>query len=953
MSALDIQDDTQEKINNKYEKIKQIGSGQQGKAYLCKHAQTSQQFVIKQIQLSCMSDQEIQKQYKEVSILRSLSHPNIVKYQDSFLFKKNYLCIVMDYAEGGDLEQRIIQAQRANTFLDSQIILKWFTQLCSAVRFIHNKKIIHRDIKNNNIFLDSNDNILLGDFGISKKLQNPKDKASTIIGTPYFMAPEICNQQPYTNKVDIWAIGIVLYRLVYLKYPFEGFEIFHLMLAISKGQLKFPQTPSSPFKNLIQKLLQSDPNKRPSIEQVFEFEEIKQYLDKSRQEKQTNQNQARLNSCRQARLVKDSSSGNLELQYNRPYSPYSKNIQKSEQKLFEFAVQNQFNIQKNIAQRPMSKHQTRDLSPGMLKNQNMTKLPSLKSPSLCPQNNSNSQQKIFYNIASSPNIMGKQNFVNNLKLNPNLENDKNFLNNLNNNYSPKKLNKQCSDCSTSDSSKETPKVVLFNNQKAEEGSPAIQIQKFMRNNLFSKGSDGQVSSSCGNNPFSQQQNFQSRLKFSARKYNNAIRMSDQININTPQLKPQIIQTQENSAPQYLFTPQINIPQSQQQQQQQQYTPIVINYKQQRNDIKVRPSLNLKQQFSDNSVSVKENIHQQNQYIEAVKKQMNRPSKEFQVNQLQGQQQPQIINQIFKYPQKSQEPENFQQAVQHFHDDFEQIQEDQMICSLNTVLSQDFIENTQNIQEISSGEKINMLRSFKRNSSNNNNSQNSNQLQNNGNNFLNPNSSGNNAFQNNMSGSSSNSSQNFYNFGANQISNNSNLYTNQSSNQNPQSVDNKQNPDWYQDIQDMFNKNYHLKTSQMQLEDIETENNNQQLINSYQDDNLAISYNYTKSSLSGINSIILSTQKKEEVVNPEEVIEQLKQQLILLLGEELFFQVSHYATRLILHYDISKIINENMLKDNFLQQCKQYNQASQLMNVDQIVYNLLKIVNYEENNQLID
>lgn len=69
------------------------------------------------------------------------------------------------------------------------------------------------------------------------------------------MAPEQCNQQPYTNKVDIWALGIVLFRLVYLKYPFEGFELMHLMFAISKGTINFPQTPQSPFKNLIMKLL--------------------------------------------------------------------------------------------------------------------------------------------------------------------------------------------------------------------------------------------------------------------------------------------------------------------------------------------------------------------------------------------------------------------------------------------------------------------------------------------------------------------------------------------------------------------------------------------------------------------------------------------------------------------------------------------------------------------------
>ena len=140
---------------------------------------------------------------QEASILQSLNHPNIVHFKELIVDNKNdYIHIVMEYADGGDLSQKI-RSQKGKLFTESQI-LHWFYQICQAIRYLHeNKKIIHRDIKSSNIFLTKNNQIKLGDFGIAKRLNKTFSKAHTIVGTPYYLSPEIINNEPYDYKSDI------------------------------------------------------------------------------------------------------------------------------------------------------------------------------------------------------------------------------------------------------------------------------------------------------------------------------------------------------------------------------------------------------------------------------------------------------------------------------------------------------------------------------------------------------------------------------------------------------------------------------------------------------------------------------------------------------------------------------------------------------------------------------
>lgn len=146
--------------------------------------------------------------------------------------------------------------------------MDWFTQICLALEHVHSHKILHRDIKSENIFL-SDGRIKLGDFGISKLIED--SVAKTFIGTPYYISPEIVQNLPYSYKSDIWALGVVLYEMCTLKYPFTGDSIAGLAIKIVKGKFQpiSAQMYSQNMKNLIQALLTVDCAKRPSIEQVL------------------------------------------------------------------------------------------------------------------------------------------------------------------------------------------------------------------------------------------------------------------------------------------------------------------------------------------------------------------------------------------------------------------------------------------------------------------------------------------------------------------------------------------------------------------------------------------------------------------------------------------------------------------------------------------------------------
>nr|XP_056711199.1 serine/threonine-protein kinase Nek1 [Euleptes europaea] len=253
---------------DKYIKVQKIGEGSFGKAILVKAKENSRQYVIKEINISKMSNKEREESRREVAVLANMKHPNIVLYRESFE-EGGCLYIVMDYCEGGDLFKKI-NAQKGVLFSEDQI-MDWFVQICLALKHVHDRKILHRDIKSQNIFLTKDGTIQLGDFGIARVLNSTVELARTCIGTPYYLSPEICENKPYNNKSDIWALGCVLYEMCTLKHAFEAGNMKNLVLKIISGS--FPPVSvhySYELRNLISQLFKRNPRDRPSVNSILE-----------------------------------------------------------------------------------------------------------------------------------------------------------------------------------------------------------------------------------------------------------------------------------------------------------------------------------------------------------------------------------------------------------------------------------------------------------------------------------------------------------------------------------------------------------------------------------------------------------------------------------------------------------------------------------------------------------
>lgn len=265
------------------EKIQHIGRGQYASAQLVKEAATGQTFVAKCISLAVLNDQDQDLAHQEVFLLQTLSHPYIVAYRDSFLIEgTNTLVIVMEYCGGGDIRKAIKEKAKEGAYFSEEQIMTWFVQLCLALQYIHSEKILHRDLKTSNIFLtEDGSSIKLGDFGVSRVLEGTTEAAVTIVGTPYYMSPEVCRSEPYNWKSDIWALGCVLYECCMLKHAFESSSLLGLVYRIVSGHYEpIPDFYSPELNQLINQLLMKDAERRPSINELFANPYVKAYLAK-------------------------------------------------------------------------------------------------------------------------------------------------------------------------------------------------------------------------------------------------------------------------------------------------------------------------------------------------------------------------------------------------------------------------------------------------------------------------------------------------------------------------------------------------------------------------------------------------------------------------------------------------------------------------------------------------
>jgi NIMA (never in mitosis gene a)-related kinase len=234
--------------------------------------------------ISSFSPEQQKNALLEAEILKSLNHPYIICFKDVIIENnpqsKSTLNIIMDYANGGDLSQKIReQKETKNKPFPERTILEWFTQICLAIKHIHDRKIIHRDIKSQNIFLTQNGKVKLGDFGIARCLDKTMEKALTVVGTPYYLSPEIINNEPYDFKSDIWSLGVLLYEMCMFKMPFDAVNVPQLYIKIVKGNY---QRISSHFsmglRTLVNDLLNVDSKKRPTIKEILDRKIIKTYI---------------------------------------------------------------------------------------------------------------------------------------------------------------------------------------------------------------------------------------------------------------------------------------------------------------------------------------------------------------------------------------------------------------------------------------------------------------------------------------------------------------------------------------------------------------------------------------------------------------------------------------------------------------------------------------------------
>ena len=253
-----------------YEFLGNIGQGMSGKVYKARHKKENRFYAIKKLNFNEINEKERIAIQDEVNLLKQLKHPNIVTYKDSFFDSDNCLNIVMVFCEMGDMYTKI-HKQKGEYFPEEQILL-WIAQLCLALSYVHDKQILHRDIKTQNIFIQNEHTIRIGDFGIAKGYNQNQDLGGSLIGTPLYMAPEVYNSsKKYSFRSDIWSLGCCVFEMCNLKNAFEAKSWNAVFVKVNKGQrAQLNNRYSLDMKNLVDSMLSVNGKNRPTIASILE-----------------------------------------------------------------------------------------------------------------------------------------------------------------------------------------------------------------------------------------------------------------------------------------------------------------------------------------------------------------------------------------------------------------------------------------------------------------------------------------------------------------------------------------------------------------------------------------------------------------------------------------------------------------------------------------------------------
>ena len=248
---------------------KLLGKGAYSTVYLVHRIIDGQIYAMKQVRINQLSEKEKKNSLNEIRILASLSHKNIIGYKDAFFDENSKtLNIVMEYADNGDISQKIKYNLKHGLIFRENIIWNYLIQTLEGLHYLHNHNIIHRDLKSANIFLTNDGTIKIGDLNVSK-IQK-MGMAYTQTGTPYYASPEIWLDKPYDFKSDIWSLGCILYELCQLKPPFRGTSLKNLCFNIQRGIYEpIMSFYSEELKHIIDLMLRTDPKIRPTTGQIL------------------------------------------------------------------------------------------------------------------------------------------------------------------------------------------------------------------------------------------------------------------------------------------------------------------------------------------------------------------------------------------------------------------------------------------------------------------------------------------------------------------------------------------------------------------------------------------------------------------------------------------------------------------------------------------------------------